>query len=413
MTDKPSQQALQTEFKQLTKRCRELKKKIVGVGPLQSQEDSRREHVPEDFKFTIFMQEGILFSFTSELLKFYPDSFMRETISYNSVGALPYKGILELVDPDDSSHTHTIWVTDHHKSSKGYFSFYTKAHYTALQDEIAAKNKALLPPPSNDISLYRFVKMQWKSFGQCSDHSKSGLVGYSHYLDQIKKQIGIHVKNLPLLTSIGESRSLNYALQGPPGVGKTTLIKTLASHLKLPVCIVNPTEVTANIISVVLNPYLSNEATKKPILVVFEDFDRFLMGKEENGLSVMSQILNALDGFEDKSNMIRFFTANNADVISKCEALSNRMSRTFVFDYPKRDDFEKKFDFLHKHLTPGECRTDERENFLSLVSRIPHLTLRPFTTYAVRYMLEPDYLGDGSDYMKLLLDNIEQLGVPA
>jgi ATP-dependent 26S proteasome regulatory subunit len=405
------------EFKAQTRVCSDLKKRMKKTPVRQSQEASRLEVVPKEFTYSIMLTDLIYGQILAQLGKDYPDAFSREAsattfhrdIEAQDNYALPYKGIIEVGG-------HTIWIMDHHKSEKYYFSFYSKGHYIAFMQDLRRSYLASLPKPTEDILLYRFSAQHaaWIKHGECPDYSSFGLIGYTSYLEQVKKEIGIHTKNMQLLSSIGESRSLNYALQGPPGVGKTTMIKTLASQLKLPVCIVNAKEIRSNMISTVLNPVLQGGLglDKHPILVIFEDFDRFLTGKVEQGESVMSQILNALDGFEDKSNIVRFFTANDPKIITECEALANRMSRIFTFDYPTIVDFRAKFDFLERHLREGKDTANElkKEEFFQKIQTIYHLTLRPFTTYIVRYMLEPDYQDDEADYMDLLIDNITMLG---
>ena len=50
--------------------------------------------------------------------------------------------------------------------------------------------------------------------------------------------------------------------------------------------------------------------------------------------TVLSGLLNTLDGFDDKGDTVRFFTANNKDAIFKIDALINRMSSKFEFYFP-------------------------------------------------------------------------------
>lgn len=408
-TETKSVTKLKAEFNRNAKRCREIKRLLAVPVTAMTQSDAQEDFVPPGFNYTI-KDDGTLFAQYATYIR--DDTvFLREAgislcndMSKVCQSPLPYTGLLTLSGIE-------MYVQDHHKSGTYYISFKSKEEYLKLAKLVYDAYIATQPKSTDKcIHLYRWSAHQanWVSHGQCDDYSKFGLIGYGDYLDQIQKEIGIHMKYLPLLTSIGEARSLNYALQGPPGVGKTTLIKSLASLMKIPVCIVNPTEIRSNMISKVLNP--TNIRTDGVVLVVFEDFDRFLTGKIADGQSIMSQILNALDGFEDNSNVVRFFTANNPEVIASCDALKNRMSRIFRFNYPMLEDYVNKFDFLLKRLRSEERKYNPKINkFFEEVARIPRLTLRPYTTYVVRYLLEPVYLNDGSQYEDHLLKNIDEL----
>lgn len=242
---------------------------------------------------------------------------------------------------------------------------------------------------------------RWTGSRTCNDRRDYELIGYSSYRDQIINTIKLHRKHAKLLESIGEAKSLNIALYGPPGVGKTTLCNTVASLMNITLYVVKPEQLTdSKSIATALNPSNNNA------LVLFEDFDRFLDKNVQNPeSSFMSPILNALSGFEDQSNVIRIFTANNSDAITKYPALLNRMSRTYRFDYPTKEFFVDKFNWLRNKLKLQEPKPADVDKLATVVSNIrPKLTLRPFTDYCTRYMLSLDDTDTGVDYMSRLLD---------
>jgi AAA+ superfamily predicted ATPase len=243
----------------------------------------------------------------------------------------------------------------------------------------------------NPIYKYSILHRNWVQVSSFQEKNSVDLIGYHHYLDLISKDIDNYIKYNEFLKSIGEGyRTMNYLLYGPPGTGKTTLIKTLATLKSLPVYIVSANNFDSN---VTLNPV--NQAYKLKIILV-EDFDRCLEDPKHN----MSEILNSLDGIETSEGCIRFFTANNADIIMNNKALVNRMNSKFEFYYPSEEQFINKLD---RFLTIKEnINEDKRNEFINLVIKKPNLTLRPFSNYVIRYLFD-------EDYMDKMITNISEL----
>jgi ATP-dependent 26S proteasome regulatory subunit len=103
----------------------------------------------------------------------------------------------------------------------------------------------------------------------------------------------------------------------------------------------------------------------------------------------MSQILNTLDGFDDKGDTIRFFTANNKDAIFSIDALINRMSSKLEFYYPDKNIFKSK---LERFMTFYESYDTEKADKLVELVHSKGITVRPFVNYVVRYLFDPNPL---------------------
>ena len=184
---------------------------------------------------------------------------------------------------------------------------------------------------------------------------------------------------------------------GNPGTGKTSLIRAVASKLGCAVFIVNAGNIKVEQITSVLSPNKSTETKCKVKLLLFEDFDRFLQMDKVD--TVLSGLLNTLDGFDDKGDTVRFFTANNKDAIFKIDALINRMSSKFEFYFPTIEIFRGK---LHRFLTfHSTYDNNKAEEFLELVMK-QNVTVRPFVNYVIRYLFEPDCLDQ-------MIKNIDEL----
>lgn len=178
------------------------------------------------------------------------------------------------------------------------------------------------------------------------------------------------------------------------------MIKTLASKRNYPIFIVNPNNINLANLNNILTPQV-NVGDCDMKLVLFEDFDRFLSDSKVE--TVMSAILNSLDGLDDKGGYARFFTGNNCDIIFNNPALINRMSNKLKFELPVRGMFEGKLKRLFTFYSARDIVIDQTQvdKYLDLVTA-KNVTLRPFTNYTIRHMFYPDF-------MDRLIDNIGEL----
>lgn len=277
------------------------------------------------------------------------------------------------------------------QDKQGYVSVYFRSlkEYNKLIQIIEQKSQDRIKKITNPVYRYS-SQCGWRMVDTYSTKdAEKDLFGYDHYVSTISKDFDNHIKYNDFLQSLGEMRSINYLLYGPPGTGKTSLIRAIASLKGCAVFLVSSSEVTVKSIKNVLTPNVSIETPCKLKLLLFEDFDRFLT---VDGVSnIMSQILNTLDGFDDKGDTIRFFTANNKQAIFEVDALINRMSSKFEFYYPDANIFKSK---LERFLTFYESSQIDTEKVNKLVELVcsKGITVRPFVNYVVRYLFDPNPL---------------------
>ena len=111
------------------------------------------------------------------------------------------------------------------------------------------------------------------NFNDYATREKKDLIGYDSVLSTVIHDIDNYTRYLSFLKTVGEdSRTLNYLLYGPPGSGKSSMIKTLGTMLKLPIFIVNQDAMDGASASTVLNPTTGHQYR----IVLFEDIDRDL-----------------------------------------------------------------------------------------------------------------------------------------
>jgi len=284
----------------------------------------------------------------------------------------------------------TLYFHNQHKNGYIYMIFKHKNDFETLISNIQNLEKQETNSISNPLYRFNISKYTWYLVDSYkTKDANSDIFGYDDYISQIEKDILNHINYNKFLKSINETRSINYLLYGPPGTGKTSMIKAIASKLKCAVFIINTGNIVVNNISYILSPNITIQTPCKIKLLLFEDFDRFL--ETDKIETIMSQILNSLDGFDDCGNTIRFFTANNKENIFKIDALINRMSSTFEFFMPTIDIFRKKLLRLLSYYQDTELDNTKIEKFLQLVVE-KNITIRPFINYVIRYLFDEDYL---------------------
>lgn len=124
-------------------------------------------------------------------------------------------------------------------------------------------------------------------------------------------------------------------LSGPPGTGKSHLLRSLAFEGKVPLIIV-PTALLGSLsspqmIDVILS---ARQSKKQPTVLVLEDADRALV-KRDAGSSDISELLNLTDGLLGEIGDLRIIATTNAKVIEMDHAFTRagRLSQVVLFDY--------------------------------------------------------------------------------
>lgn len=346
---------------------------------------------PVDFEFRV--RTDLKSNFLNQITLYY----MNDIKSIYSVEGVMY------ACPDTGFYTWdgiNCWVYNQEK--QGFLNLYFKSilEYNFLIAAINLRGKKAVDKIQN--KLYRYTERNgWILTETYSEFDENYLIGYGNYFKNIEKDIENHKKNKNLLQSIGEFKSLSYLLYGVPGTGKTTLIKALSSKYNMDVYVINSITVKSANISSILNP---GKGKMNNVILLFEDFDRFL--ESEDTKQLMGQILNAMDGFDDTANTIRFFTGNNCDIIFNEKALINRISGKYKFDYPDSEMFRNK---LLKLLSISNINVEDSSNKIDVfISQIidKNITLRPFTAYCIRYLFNDNCLDDMVENVNILIEGV-------
>lgn len=130
-----------------------------------------------------------------------------------------------------------------------------------------------------------------------------------------------------------------YLLHGPPGTGKTSMVKALANEFNLDLWYVAIGDLTKEASLVAL----LGEVGPRSILLL-EDVDTLQITHDRNETSTdaappgssigLSSLLNALDGVATPHGLITFMTTNHFDRLDPALTRAGRMDRVEEFGYP-------------------------------------------------------------------------------
>ncbi|QKF93580.1 AAA family ATPase [Fadolivirus algeromassiliense] len=257
----------------------------------------------------------------------------------------------------------------------------------------------------NQIHVWNAQYGQYQLDGRKSyDKSITDLFGLEEYYNSVANDIERYKKHKDMLIKLGASNGLNYMLYGPPGTGKSSFIRAIASEYGFPLYIAKLTmAVNENQITNMLIPYYLNDGNNHEynhdnnnnfMVVLIEDFDRYL--ELQGSKTTMSAVLNALDGVFPSFNIIRFFSANNPNIVNNNEALASRMTRVMHFGLPNYDEIKS----LILNAYPNESDNpllDQTINELNILN----LSMRQYTYYVCRFL-------DSENPLQDILDNKEK-----
>lgn len=242
---------------------------------------------------------------------------------------------------------------DFYQVKKVVFESSSKAKIISFFEEAINKKFKEKKEKFAEVSGDKIIKKKWTGYCWTYDssipkRSFESIFLKENYINKIKDPITNFLKEETYndYNKHGIPYKLNIMLHGSPGVGKTSLIHTIASECCANLCVLN---INAELKEEAMIEAISqvNEDDTKSILVL-EDIDCIFADRKTNDSLknniTMNGILNCLDGFNNPEGLIVIMTTNFPDKLDDALMRSGRIDLDIELTY--LDKFQTRNMFL-------------------------------------------------------------------
>lgn len=220
---------------------------------------------------------------------------------------------------------------------------FTAASLAGRDAVVALIRKLQLEKASQHRSPELYMATKWGDWNRRSDLPDRDLetvILRTGVREELIDDLERFLASEDLHAELGAPWHRGYLLHGPPGMGKTSMVRALATRFGLNLYYVPLGDMTKD--TDLLN--LVSRIGPRAVLLL-EDVDAFHAAKsearEEEGEGVsISGLLNALDGVSTPHGLITVLTTNNADVLDNAVIRTGRVDRTVLIDHLDYDQLQ-------------------------------------------------------------------------
>lgn len=170
---------------------------------------------------------------------------------------------------------------------------------------------------------------------------RSGWYVVPEEAEEVRRTVRFWLDHQKWFQDRGMPWRLGVELEGPPGTGKSTLVKVLAQELGVPLIVVSP-EILEHITDWGQLWSMAVSRVRPPLLVLIEDFDLALRphvleglpdhmvapsSRRRNSRTTLSAIMNLLDGVSTPDGVCFFVTTNNPGDVEQAAVRPGRIDR--------------------------------------------------------------------------------------
>ncbi|KAJ8909532.1 hypothetical protein NQ315_003536 [Exocentrus adspersus] len=168
--------------------------------------------------------------------------------------------------------------------------------------------------------------------------------GLDEQIKEIKEVIELPIKHPELFENLGIAQPKGVLLYGPPGTGKTLLARAVAHHTKCKFIRVSGSELVQKYIGEgarLVRELFVLAKEHAPSIIFMDEIDSIgstrneARGGDSEVQRTMLELLNQLDGFENRNDIKIIMATNRIDILDPALLRTGRIDRKIEFPNPK------------------------------------------------------------------------------
>merc|ERR1712113_850647 len=218
------------------------------------------------------------------------------------------------------------------------------------------------------------------------EESYADVGGLDKQIQEIKESVELPLTNPELYEEVGINPPKGVILFGPPGTGKTLLAKAVANHTKATFLRVVGSELIKKYLGE--GPKLVRELFKvasenAPCIIFMDEIDAIgakrynsNSGGEREIQRTMLELLNQLDGFDDRGEVKVIMATNRIDSLDPALLRPGRIDRKIEFPLPDDKTKKKIFDIQTSKMTLSDDVNSSGADIKAICTEAGLLALR-------------------------------------
>jgi transitional endoplasmic reticulum ATPase len=216
------------------------------------------------------------------------------------------------------------------------------------------------PVRCNDKTTVEFKGVSTKAKKSAVSFADVG--GLKKQISSLREMIQLPLEYPEVFAKLGINPPRGILLYGPPGNGKTLLVRATASEINAHFYAINGPELTSKFVGEgerKLREVFEKARVNAPSIIFFDEIDSFAGKRDfftaEYDVKMVGQLLSLMDGLADRGNVIVIAATNRPNSIDPALRRPGRFDREIEVGLPNESD---RLEILEKYVIKMDVATD-------------------------------------------------------